>query len=106
MASALAVTSPTITPPISPGPAVAAIGIDIGQRHPGIGQHFGDQRRQPLDMRARGDFGHHPAIGPVRLVLRGNPLRQNDARRRVTSAAAVSSHEISMPRTISIPASP
>ena len=49
-------------------------GIDISQPHAGIGQRFRDQGSQPLDMRARRDLGNDPAIGPVRIVLRGDPL--------------------------------
>ena len=53
--------------------------IDIGQRHPGIGERGGDQRHHPFDMRARRDFRDHPAIWPVRVVLRGNVLGEDRA---------------------------
>ena len=54
-------------------------GIDIGEGQPGIGQRAGDQRCQQLRMGARGDFGNDPAIGAVRVVLRGDALRQDHA---------------------------
>ena len=90
-------TSPTITPPISPGPAVAATASTSRQRHARIGERGGDQRLERLDMRARRDLGHDAAIGRVRRFLPGEPVRQ-DRRSPVTSAAAVSSHEDSRPR--------
>ena len=46
IASALAVTSPTITPPIRPGPGGGGDGVDIGQRQTRVAQHGLDQRRQ------------------------------------------------------------
>ena len=69
---------------------------------PGLVEHPLDQRRQPLGMGARGDLGHHPAVGRVGLVLRGDAPARGSRRSSVTSAAAVSSQLLSMPRTILI----
>ena len=54
-------------------------GIHIAQFQPGISQRCCDQRRQSLNMRARGNLGNHPAIRAVRVVLRGNMLGQDRA---------------------------
>ena len=51
--------------------------IDIGKRHARIGQSCLNQRRHSLRMGARGDFRDDSAIGPVRIVLRGDTLRDD-----------------------------
>ena len=66
-------------PPDQPRPGGRGNRVHLGERHPGIVQRGGDQRRQPLGMSARGDLRHHPAIGSVRVVLRGDPLRDDPA---------------------------
>jgi hypothetical protein len=76
-ASALPVTSPTMTPPISPGPAVAAIASTSASVTPASASAPSTRRDQRLDMRARGDFGHDAAIRAVRRFLPGKAVRQD-----------------------------
>ncbi len=66
---ALAVVSPTITPPIKPGPAEAATPSsrrEIGTRLVEGGSNDVVER---LDMGAGRDFRHHPAEGLMLLEL-------------------------------------
>src|SRR3546814_888126 len=41
------------------------------------GERLFDERGENLDMRARGDFGHHAAIGPVRRFLPREAVRDD-----------------------------
>src|SRR3546814_9110244 len=43
------------------------------------GERLFDERGENLDMRARGDFGHHAAIGPVRRFLPREAVRDDRA---------------------------
>ncbi len=66
--------------------------VDIVQHQPRVLERRLDQRGQHLHMRARRDFGHHAAIGLVRLFLPRQPVRQHgpvrpDQRRRALVAA-------------------
>ena len=54
-------------------------GVNIGKGHPGIIQHRGHQRGDPFGMGARRNFGNHPAIGAMGIVLRGNALGYDPA---------------------------
>ena len=58
-----------MTPPIRPGPAVAAIASISRDVDAGFVDHPPDQAGQDLDMGAGGDFGNDAAIGLVRRVL-------------------------------------
>ena len=60
-AIALAVVRPTMTPPIRPGPAVAAMPSMASEGRAGLGQRLGDEAVERLDMGARGDLRHHAA---------------------------------------------
>jgi hypothetical protein len=70
------VVSPTITPPIKPGPAVAAI----------ASTSF-DQSVQDFQMCAAGDFRHHAAIGRV-----GFGLAEDDAGQDLAGPGRQSAH--------------
>ena len=61
IATPLAKPVPTISPPISPGPAVAATAARSAKAKPGLAQHALAPARQMRQMRARGDFRHHAA---------------------------------------------
>ncbi len=50
--------------------------IDVVQAQPALHQRLFDQRHQPVDMRARGDFGDDAAIGRMAVGLPGERLRQ------------------------------
>ena len=83
----LAGDQPDHHPPISPGPAVAAIASTSASVTPASASAARDQRLQHLDMRARRDLRHDAAIGRVRRFLPGQPVRQDapvagDQRRR------------------------
>ena len=77
-ASPFPASNATITPPIRPGPAVAAIASTSRdrqlRRRP---KHAPNQVGQDLHMRPRGDFRHHAAIRLVRGVLADNRLRED-----------------------------
>ena len=62
-----------------PRPRGRRNGVHVGKVQPRIGERCGDQRGDLLDMRARRDFGHYPAVGAVRFVLRGDVLGQDPA---------------------------
>ena len=62
-ASALAVVSPTSTPPIRPGPAAAAMPSTSFDGAVRVLQRAGDQPVDHLHMGARRDLRHHAAIG-------------------------------------------
>ncbi len=79
MRQRLAGDEPDHHPADQPRPRRRRDRIDIGQRNASIGQRRRDQRAQHLDMRARGDFGHHAAIRPVRRLLPRKPVRQDTA---------------------------
>ncbi len=51
--------------------------IDLVERHPGFSQSGFGQWNQRLDMRARGDFRHHPAIGTMRGFLPRQFMRKD-----------------------------
>ena len=59
------------------GPGGRCNGIDFGERHAGIGEHAGDDRCQPVDMRARRDFGNDPTERTVLGLLPGDAVRQD-----------------------------
>ena len=103
-ASALAVMTPTMTPPISPGPPVAAIASSSARPSPAVRQRFLDQPVQALEMGARGDFRHDAAEAPVlgqlavddvgqdRAERSGTVRRLDDGDRRLVAARFDSQH--------------
>ncbi len=92
-------------PADQPRPGGGRHRIAIGQRHARLAQHPFHQRGEPFGMGARSDFGHHAAIGRVFCILAGDGLRHESRDHPSPSAAAVSSQELSMPRTSVIPLS-
>ena len=76
--------------------------VELVEADAGFGHGLADNVIQRLDMRARGDFRHHPAEGRVLVGLRQHDIGQNLAApvgSRSTTAAAVSSHVVSIPST-------
>ena len=70
--------------PVSSAPDQAGAGgigdaIQLAGRGPGGAQHLAQQRQQPLDMVAGGQFRHHPAVDAVQLDLAENGVRQQAA---------------------------
>ena len=59
------------------GPRGRGDRIALVERDISLLEHRRDEGREPVGMRARGDFGHHAAIGRMFLVLRGDPLRDD-----------------------------
>ncbi len=101
-AIALPVVSPTITPPIRPGPGGGGDGVEIVHAAAGLIKRAADQLVEHFDMRARGDFRHHAAIGRMFGDLAEHSVGQDLAapvESVSTTAAAVSSQVLSMPRT-------
>ena len=86
IAIALPAVRPTITPPIRPGPPVAATPASCPTFKPGVAQRRGDREIDLLDMGARGDFRHDAAEGRVLLHLAPDHVRQNF--RRLAGAQA------------------
>ena len=54
-------------------------GIHLFQFASGLGQRVGNQPVEMVDMRARGQFRHHAAIGRMQLNLAQHHIRQNIA---------------------------
>ena len=73
------------------------------KRLAGLRQRLGDDAVERLDMGARGDLRHHAAerrmLGDLRQHDVGQDLAAARRRARSTTAAAVSSQVVSMPRT-------
>ena len=76
-ASPLPASRATITPPISPGPAVAATASTSSMDSFGVVEHAPDQAGKNLDVRARRDLRHHAAVRLVRAVLADDRLRED-----------------------------
>ena len=79
--------------------------VDVGEADPGLGERALDRAGQELEVRARGQLGHDAAELAVHVLrrdhVREQARRNTRAGRAVsTTAAAVSSQEVSMPRTI------
>ena len=75
----LAGHQPDHHPADQPRPRRCRHRIDIGEPHPGLGQHVRHHRRQPVDMGARRQFGHDAAEGAMRFVLRRDALARDAA---------------------------
>ena len=78
-AMALPVVTPTISPPISPGPAVAATPSIVVEAETSFGQRLGDQNIEQLDMGARRDLRHDAAELGVQRKLRAHHIGEDDA---------------------------
>jgi hypothetical protein len=54
-------------------------GIDLGQRAAAVGKNLAQQGYDATDMIARGEFGHHPAVGLMHAHLRVQGVREQGA---------------------------
>ncbi len=72
-AIALAAITPTMTPPIRPGPPVAATASSASKPMPASASAR-DQPVEVIEMRARGDLRHHAAIGAMLGQLRQDQI--------------------------------
>ena len=71
---------------------------EIGGRHPGLVERGLHDGHEVLQVLAPGDLRHDAAVGPVVVDLRGDRRTRARAGPCSTTAAAVSSHDVSMPR--------
>ncbi len=78
-ASALAVITPTSTPPIRPGPAVTAMASSSGRPAPASCQRALDDEVGALGMGAGGDLGHDAAEAVVQVGLAEDGVREDAA---------------------------
>ena len=62
-----------------PRPGGRSNGVHIIKAKPCIGHHPFEHGGKPFGVRARRDFGHHPAIGRVFGFLAGDALRHDGA---------------------------
>ena len=102
-AIALPVMAPTISPPISPGPDVAATAVKIAEAGVRLAHRLAHQDVEAFDVRAGGDLRHHAAEGPMLLPLRAHDvgqdaaravrLAQHDGRGRLVAARLQPEHE-------------
>ncbi len=85
-----------------PRPGGHGDAVQIAQAQPRFGQRLFDAAIQLFRMGARGDFRHHAAeIGMQRGLRRRRPTTGSSGR-TATTAAAVSSQLLSMPRKVSV----
>ncbi len=78
-ASALAVMTPTSSPPISPGPAVAATPSRLVEADPSLAHGLGDDLVEAFHVGAGGNLRHHAAVAAVLLPLRPHDIGQDAA---------------------------
>ena len=76
-AIALAVVTPTISPPIRPGPRRRGDAVDAPEVATGVGHRLFDRRVEQIHMGARRDLRHHAAIGRVQVELRVDHIGQD-----------------------------
>ncbi len=69
--------TPTIKPPIKPGPAAAATASIAAKSSPASPMRLADRGIEQLDMGAGGDLGHHAAIGRMQVELRAHHACKN-----------------------------
>ena len=96
-AIAFAALTPTSSAPARPGPWHAATASRSPKLDAGLDQRVRDHRRDQLDVRPARDLGHHTAEARVQIDL-ARHHRGADVRPSSTTAAAVSSHDVSIPR--------
>ena len=72
-------------------------GIEIGEVNVGFSKRGADNGNDGAKVLAAGELGHDAAVERVGRDLRGNDGRKS-SRSALTTAAAVSSQEVSMPR--------
>ena len=75
----LARHQPNHHPADQPRPGGGGNRVDLIQPQPGVGQRRFDKWGQPLGVGARGNLGHHPAIGAMFGILAGDPLGEHGA---------------------------
>ncbi len=102
-AIAFAAESPTSSAPTSPGPCVTATRSIVVERHVRLVERRADHRRDELEVASRGDLGHDAAVARVQARLRRDDVRADLALSGDDSAAAVSSHDVSMPEDHAAP---
>ncbi len=103
---ALAVISPTMHAADQARPGGGGDAVDVVEPEAGLGQRRLDHAVEQRDMGARGDLRHHAAIG-ARARRAGEQttlerIRPCAVASASTTAAAVSSQLVSMPRTIEL----
>ena len=76
-ASAFAADRPTRSAPISPGPCVTATRSTSSSVAPASLERLADDRRDELEMPARGDLGDDAAVLRVQVGLRGDDVRED-----------------------------
>jgi hypothetical protein len=78
--------------------------VHVGEREPRLLERAADDPGERERVVSGGDLGHYPSEGRVQLDLAAHDVRQDFAVRGGTTAAAVSSHEVSIPRTVRVTA--
>jgi len=71
--------------------------VEIGELDARLDQRLGHDRRDELHVCAARDLGHHPAEARVQVDWL-DTTDDHTVRPSSTTAAAVSSHDVSMPR--------
>ena len=80
-----------------PGPCVTRDPLDLVELAPASLERLAQDRRDELEMPPRGDLRHDAAVARVQLRLGGDDVGE-DSPSSVTTAAAVSSQDVSSPR--------
>ena len=78
-----------------PGPGGDGDRLDLAEPYTGLVERLANDRHDQLEVPARRHLRHDPAEARVQLGLRGDDVR-SDLAVAVTSAAAVSSHDVSI----------
>ena len=95
----MAAIMPTISAADQPRPGGRGDPVEIAEADPGLVERLRDQPLEMIEMGARGDLRHDAAIGRVLGELRQHQIGADERRRpSLTTAAAVSSQLVSMPR--------
>ena len=76
-AIALAVVTPDDQPADQAGPCRRGDAVDLIERKPCLCQRLKDRGIEQIDMGARGDLRHHPAIDRMQIELRAHHVRQD-----------------------------
>ena len=80
-----------------PGPLGDGDSLDVVERHAGRSERLAHDRSDELEVAPRRDLGHDAAVAGVEIGLRRDD-EESTRPSSVTTAAAVSSHEVSIPR--------